>query len=42
MRSALDGADVVFLMPATEAPDRVEQHRTAVSSAVAAGASRII
>jgi len=42
MRAALEGADVLFLMPAAEAPDRVEQHRTAVDAAVAAGVGRIV
>ena len=36
MRAALDGVDVVFLMPAAESADRVQQHQTAVSAAVAA------
>ena len=42
MRAALDGADTVFLVPAEESPDRVEQHRTAVDAAVAAGVRRIV
>jgi uncharacterized protein YbjT (DUF2867 family) len=42
MQAALDGADVVFLMPAAETSDRVEQHRTAVDAAVAARVKRII
>lgn len=42
LRAALDGADVLFLMPAAEAPDRVAQHRTAVDAAVAAGVRRIV
>jgi uncharacterized protein YbjT (DUF2867 family) len=42
MRAALDGADTVFLIPAAEAADRVDQHRTAVDAAVAAGARRIV
>ena len=37
MREALAGADTVFLIPAAESADRVEQHRTAVDAAVAAG-----
>ena len=37
MRAALTGADTVFLIPAAESADRVEQHRTAVDAAVAAG-----
>jgi uncharacterized protein YbjT (DUF2867 family) len=42
MRAALDGADTLFLMPAAEAPNRVEQHTTAVDAAVAAGVQRIV
>jgi NAD(P)H dehydrogenase (quinone) len=42
MRAALDGADTLFLMPAAEAPNRVEQHKTAVDAAAAAGVRRIV
>jgi NAD(P)H dehydrogenase (quinone) len=42
MRVALEGADIVFLIPATESVDRVEQHRTAVDAAVAAGVGQIV
>jgi NAD(P)H dehydrogenase (quinone) len=42
MRAALDGADVLFLIPAAEAPDRIAQHTTAVDAAVAAGVRRIV
>jgi NAD(P)H dehydrogenase (quinone) len=42
MRAALNGADTVFLIPAAESADRVEQHMTAVDAAVAAGARRIV
>lgn len=42
MRAALAGADTLFLIPAAEAPDRVEQHKTAVDAAVAAGVRRIV
>src|SRR4051794_27649863 len=42
MRAALEGADTLFLMPAAEAPDRVEQHTTAVDAGVAAGVRRIV
>jgi NAD(P)H dehydrogenase (quinone) len=42
MRAAFEGADTVFLVPAEESPDRVEQHRTAVEAAVAAGVERIL
>jgi NAD(P)H dehydrogenase (quinone) len=42
MRAAFEGADTVFLVPAEESADRVEQHKTAVDAAVAAGARRIV
>lgn len=42
MRAALQGAHTLFLVPATEAADRVQQHRTAIDAAVAAGVSRIV
>ena len=42
MRAALEGADTVFLIPATESADRVEQHKTAVDAAVAAGVRHIV
>src|SRR3954471_24731866 len=42
MRAALEGVDTVFLIPAAEAPDRVEQHKTAVDAAIAAGVQRIV
>ena len=42
MRAALEGAGTLFLMPASEAPDRVDQHKTAVDAAVAAGVRRIV
>ncbi len=42
MREALDGVGVLFLVPAEESADRVEQHRTAVDAAVAAGVRRIV
>jgi uncharacterized protein YbjT (DUF2867 family) len=42
MRAALDGVHTLFLVPAAEAPDRVEQHYTAVDAAVAAGVQRIV
>lgn len=42
MRAAFEGADTVFLVPAEEAPDRVEQHRTAVEAAAEAGVERIV
>jgi uncharacterized protein YbjT (DUF2867 family) len=42
MRAALDGVDTLFLIPAEESEDRVQQHRTAVDAAVAAGVERIV
>jgi NAD(P)H dehydrogenase (quinone) len=42
MRAALDGAGTLFLIPAAEAPNRVEQHTTAIDAAVAAGVRRIV
>ena len=42
VRAALDGVDTLFLVPAQESADRVEQHLTAVDAAVAAGVRRIV
>ena len=42
MCAALRGVDTLFLIPATESADRVEQHKTAVSAAVSAGVRRIV
>jgi uncharacterized protein YbjT (DUF2867 family) len=42
MRAALQGADTVFLIPGTESADRVEQHKTAVDAALAAGVRHIV
>jgi uncharacterized protein YbjT (DUF2867 family) len=42
MREAFAGVHTVFLVPAAEAPDRVEQHYTAVVAAAAAGVQRIV
>ena len=42
MRVALEGADVLFLIPAAETPDRVQQHATAIDAAVAAGVRSIV
>jgi NAD(P)H dehydrogenase (quinone) len=42
LRVALTGADTVFLVSATESEDRLQQHLTAVESAVAAGVGRIV
>jgi uncharacterized protein YbjT (DUF2867 family) len=42
VRSALSGADVVFMVSAAEAPDRVDHHRTFIDAAVAAGIGHIV
>ena len=42
MRAAFTGAETVFLIPAGESADRVEQHKAAVDAAVAAGVARIV
>jgi uncharacterized protein YbjT (DUF2867 family) len=42
MRAALDGVDTLFLIPARESADRLEQHFTAVDAAVDAGVERIV
>jgi NAD(P)H dehydrogenase (quinone) len=42
MRAALQGTHTLFLVPAAEAPDRVDQHRAAVDAAAAAGVQRIV
>ena len=42
MRASLEGVDTLLLIPGEEAPDRIEQHRTAVDAAVAAGVERIV
>jgi NAD(P)H dehydrogenase (quinone) len=42
MRAALDGVDTLFLIPARESADRLEQHFAAVDAAVDAGVARIV
>ena len=42
MRAALAGAATLFLVPAAESADRVQQHKAAVDAAVAAGVERIV
>jgi NAD(P)H dehydrogenase (quinone) len=42
MRAAVEGASTVFLIPAAEAADRLEQHKTAVDAVLAAGVPRIV
>jgi len=42
MRAACEGVETLFLVPAAESADRVEQHLTAVDAAAAAGVRRIV
>jgi NAD(P)H dehydrogenase (quinone) len=42
MRAALEGVDTLFLIPAKESADRLEQHFTAVDAAVDAGVKRLV
>jgi NAD(P)H dehydrogenase (quinone) len=42
VRAALDGADTVLMVSAAEAPDRVDQHRTFVDAAAAAGVRHLV
>jgi NAD(P)H dehydrogenase (quinone) len=42
VRRALGGADVVFMVSGSEAPDRVAHHRNFVDAAAAAGAGHIV
>jgi NAD(P)H dehydrogenase (quinone) len=42
MRRALDGVRTLFMASATEAPDRLELHKTAIDAAVAAGVERVV
>jgi NAD(P)H dehydrogenase (quinone) len=42
MRAALDGVETLFLIPARESADRVEQHFTVVDAAVDVGVRRIV
>jgi NAD(P)H dehydrogenase (quinone) len=41
-RTALTGAQTVFMVSAAETPDRVQQHLTFIDAAVAAGVERIV
>jgi NAD(P)H dehydrogenase (quinone) len=41
-RRALDGVDTLFMVSGSEAVDRVDQHRTFVDAAAAAGVGRIL
>jgi uncharacterized protein YbjT (DUF2867 family) len=42
MRRALDGVDTLFLVSASEDPDRVSLHRSAIDAAAAAGVGRVV
>lgn len=42
VRDALVGAETLFLVPAHESPTRVDEHRSAIDAAVAAGVRRIV
>jgi NAD(P)H dehydrogenase (quinone) len=42
MRAAFVGVGTLFLVPAAEAEDRIEQHRAVVDAAAAAGVDRIV
>src|SRR3954451_9727839 len=42
MAAAFEGAATVFLIPAAENANRVEQHKTAVDAALAAGVPRLV
>jgi len=42
LRTAFAGASSVFLVSASEHPERVRQHRTAVDAAAAAGVDRVV
>jgi len=42
VRTALTGAHTVFMVSASETPDRVQQHITFIDAAVAAGVPRIV
>src|SRR6266516_3941778 len=41
-RRALDGVETLFMISGAEAPNRVDQHRTFIDAAVAAGVARIV
>jgi NAD(P)H dehydrogenase (quinone) len=42
VRTALDGVDTVLMVSGSETPDRVEQHRTFIDAAAAAGVRRLV
>jgi NAD(P)H dehydrogenase (quinone) len=42
VRAALEGVETLFLVPAEESLDRIEQHKTTVDAAIDAGVERIV
>src|SRR5690349_11165135 len=42
MARALEGAPVLFLVPAAESATRIEEHKTAVDAAVDAGVEHVV
>ncbi|MEJ2864848.1 SDR family oxidoreductase [Actinomycetospora flava] len=42
VRTALDGVDTVLMVSGSETPDRVDQHRTFIDAAAAAGVRRLV
>ena len=42
VRTALDGVETVLMVSGSETPDRVEQHRTFIDAAAAAGVRRLV
>jgi NAD(P)H dehydrogenase (quinone) len=42
MRDALDGVETLLLVPAAESPERVDEHRSAIDAAVAAGVQHVV
>jgi NAD(P)H dehydrogenase (quinone) len=42
MRAAIEGVHTLFLIPGKESADRLEQHRTAIEAAAAAGVERLV
>src|SRR5580700_2618812 len=42
MRSAVEGADTVLLVPGRESANRLAEHRSAIDAIVAAGATRVV
>jgi len=42
LRAALRGVETLYFVPATEDPDRLDQHRTAIKAAADVGVARIV